>query len=245
MTTTCGYIPAPSAGDILLAVEAYAWLRVTLADGRVLEGETLWREAVASADWNERTAIWKALQETDTPAPASVRAAGADDDPEVIEDPTAERLITEAYDFEEPEDPNDDWIRSAIKHSTADRLIASLPVEPLPGQHRLVLRAVEAARRHLALPPRLVFRWRAAGRDRGICGGCTDSRGKEIVVYLNADAFPADLVQTTFHELQHVADFASARGRALPRLEHEKRALAFAADMMVRSPAWTLDEVPC
>jgi hypothetical protein len=246
--THVGYIPPPSAGDILLAVGAYGWLRLTLPDGRVLEGEKLWREAVESADPDERSAIWQALHDADTPDRTAVRSAGADVEAEEFKDPDrpvlvpsarAVRLISdEAEAFEEPlEDPDDDWLRSAIEHSTVDRLIASLPEEPLPGQQRLVLHAVEVARWHLALPPRLVFRWRAAGRDSGICGGATVRQGKEIAVYLNADAMPGDLVRTTYHELQHVADFASARGRAFGRVELEKRAVAFAAEMMMRNPA--------
>ncbi len=57
----------------------------------------------------------------------------------------------------------------------------------------------------------------------------------DITVAMNADITPDELLWTSFHELQHVADLTDAALARLSRDQHEMRAIRFAARMMARA----------
>jgi hypothetical protein len=109
---------------------------------------------------------------------------------------------------------------------------------PLPGQERLVARAIDQARAAgLHLPEdELRVVWKE-GRP-GVSAGCVRRVGDGPVdVYLSVNAWPHDLQRTTFHELQHVHDLLA--GRTFDdRLAMERRAEAFALRMMREASPW-------
>ena len=131
---------------------------------------------------------------------------------------------------------SDEELASAIAHSTAPRLMASPPTEPLPGQLRLAKRALDRAQARISLPRYIPLHWRSAAPD--VCGGSCVLREDEnsIGIYLNAEVMPLDLVRTVYHELQHVADYHAGTWRRLSRVEMERRAIRFADVMMDTVP---------
>jgi hypothetical protein len=106
------------------------------------------------------------------------------------------------------------------------------PLAPLPAQERLIQACVDRARRAGLVIPAGVRFHTVSGRGRLIHPGEThhDPATGAITVYLDVEAWPADLERTTLHELQHVAD--AGAGRRFDRVEWEIRAVEFVARML-------------
>jgi hypothetical protein len=89
----------------------------------------------------------------------------------------------------------------------------------LPKQASIFEDALRRAERcGLALPPRLTLEWRCGGT--GVMHGVTEvtydrsrDRVLDITVAMNAYITPDELLWTSFHELQHVADLTRRGAR--------------------------------
>jgi hypothetical protein len=126
-----------------------------------------------------------------------------------------------------PEEPYPGFYERAAAYSTTPRLIAAPPLAPLPGQETIFRQAVYVAGLlGLSLPRTVRARWRA-GRREWANGATERTAAGEVRVYLNANAYPDDLVRTCFHELQHVSDFHTGIHRQISRADMERRADAF------------------
>lgn len=130
---------------------------------------------------------------------------------------------------------NRDTLARAIANGTGDRLIASRSLAPVVGQVRIVRECVAAARAAgLELPATIDVQWRDGPTD--VCNGCVrfHRASGRINVYLNANQAPHVLRETTYHELQHVADFQSGEWDSFTAVEREERAIGFANAMLRR-----------
>jgi hypothetical protein len=108
------------------------------------------------------------------------------------------------------------------------RALSTCPPAVPFAPHVALFRAAEAHAQRLGLRlPAFTLRWAYGGAEATQHGetawGFADGR---IVVTMNADlVYPVDVLSTSLHELQHVAD----AGHRFDRLELERRAIAFAA----------------
>jgi hypothetical protein len=211
-------------------VAAVGWPPVTGDDGRRVAGRRDWIELLRNGT---RTQVVRALRKVlamhthegrhTISAWAHVGAARVE--PARVSARHSERDVTDTFwDFDRDEES-----AAIAKYTTAGELIASVPAIPLPAQVRIVEQCVRNARHAgLRLPTKILVRWRE-GRH-GIAAGAVGHGAAGTVVYLSVNATPSDLRHTTYHELQHVADFTS--GARLTRAEMEARSTEFAGSMM-------------
>ena len=153
----------------------------------------------------------------------ATRAAEFDDDA---------RADDEGHDPWQADDTlfSDDMLSAAIAAGTGKQLMLCPPAVPLPRQAEIVTEAIAAARAAgLALPPTIAIAWREGRANMSGCAVRDASSGACTIVF-NVNVWPDTLQALAFHELQHLDDFCA--GRALSRLDLEKRAIGFAAKMM-------------
>lgn len=103
------------------------------------------------------------------------------------------------------------------------------PARPLPAQRRIVADAIAMAGRHGLTAAAFQLRW-VHGPNGLQHGETRRGAGRSLEVFLSVDVSPRDLLLTTLHELQHVADVSA--GLRLSRLELERRAVAFVGRCM-------------
>lgn len=141
-------------------------------------------------------------------------------------------------------EPYAGFYADAVAHPTGHLLVACPPVDPSPGQVRIVERAIAQARAAgLNVPASSATpQWRDRPRDRDrrpgdplITDGCVRTlEDGRIAMYLDANLWPDELERVALHEIQHIHDTASGLWRNLSREEMEERADTFAASMMGR-----------
>lgn len=114
----------------------------------------------------------------------------------------------------------------AVLSRPPDVTVRRVAAEPLPAQRRIVDDAIHQARATgLRLP---VF---AVVFVAGEGGRATDFGDGRYQIELGVDVPPERLRETCYHELQHLADYASGESRGLTRVILERRAVAFATRM--------------
>lgn len=126
------------------------------------------------------------------------------------------------------EDPEDNPTLSYVP-KPQDRADQRPLAEPLPGQVRLIKEAIAEARAAgLRLPAAIHLRFVQGS------GGSAKSRLADGTyrIALGVDAWPGDLLRTTYHELQHISDYFTRVADDLTYAQREQRACRFASSML-------------
>jgi hypothetical protein len=102
--------------------------------------------------------------------------------------------------------------------------------EPTAEQRTLIERAIADARAALPLPSRMTVHCRRRRADPGVIP--PGETWRDATIHVAIDRPTSAVLETLFHECQHLSDFHVGLADRLGRVEFERRAIAFAARMM-------------